>query len=323
MSLEAEVLIDRRRMRRRVTFWRAIAFVIAVIAIIGLISSTSNMAPDFARGSHVARIPIKGIITENRKQLALFESIADDKNVRAVLLDVNSPGGTTTGGEALFEAIRRVSEKKPVVAVFGTVAASAAYIVGLASDHIVARGNSITGSVGVIFQWTEVHELLGKVGVKMNTVKSGPLKASPSPFQPLDEASRLVTEEMVMDSQTWFLGLVKERRKLLPATVPGLVEGRIYSGRQALNYKLVDAIGGEREALKWLESKHGIKADTKVIERKPATTPGLGILGKAMLGILGVGASEFGKSGLIRALDGKLSGLSLDGLLSVWHPSKK
>ena len=323
MSLDAEVLIDRRRLKRRVTFWRAIAIVIAAIAIIGAVASAGGMGSDFTRGSHVARIPIKGIITENRKQLEFFETIADDANVRAVLLEVNSPGGTTTGGEALFEAIRRVSAKKPVVAVFGTVAASAAYIVGLASDHIVARGNSITGSVGVIFQWTEVHELLGKLGVKMNEVKSGPLKATPSPFQPQTEAGRQVTEEMVMESQKWFVGLVEDRRKLSPSEVPGLLEGRIYSGRQALTYKLVDAIGGEREALKWLETKHGIKADIQIIERKHKPSSGIGFLGKAMLGILGFGAEQFGQSELIRSIDGKLSGLSLDGLLSVWHPSKK
>ena len=126
MSIDAEALIDRRRLKRRVTFWRAIALLVAAIAIIGILSSSEDLGSGFGRGSHIVRIPIKGLITENRKQLKLFRDIAEDNDVRAVLLEVNSPGGTTTGGEALFEAIRKVSKKKPVVAVFGTVAASAA-----------------------------------------------------------------------------------------------------------------------------------------------------------------------------------------------------
>ena len=97
----------------------------------------------------IARVAIEGTITEDRDQLKLLKRIADDNNVAGVLVFVNSPGGTTTGGEALFEALRELAKKKPVVAQFGTVAASAGYIVGLGTDHIVARGNTITGSVGV------------------------------------------------------------------------------------------------------------------------------------------------------------------------------
>ena len=323
MTLDAETLIDRRRLKRRVTFWRAVAFGVAIIAIIGLFMQYGSMDAGFARGTHIARIPIKGLITENRKQLKLFKDLAEDSNVVALVLDVNSPGGTTTGGEALFEVIREVAKKKPVVAVFGTVAASAAYIVGLASDHIVARGNTITGSVGVIFQWAEVHELLGKIGVQMKEVKSGPLKATPSPFQPQSEASLAVTREMVAESQKWFNSLVSDRRKLDPASVPGLLDGRIYSGRQALGYKLIDQIGSEPEAVKWLEEKHGIAAGIKIIDRKPAQSGSIGFFGKALLGLVGIGVDELGQLSVISKLDKTLSGLSLDGLLSVWHPSRK
>ena len=112
----------------------------------------------------------------------------------------------------------------------GTVAASAAYIAGLATDHIVARGNTITGSVGVIFQWPEVSQLLDKLGVKMNEIKSGPLKANPSPFQPVDEAGKAAAEQMVAESQRWFVGLVASRRGIDTASVAGLEQGRVYSG---------------------------------------------------------------------------------------------
>ena len=209
------------------------------------------------------------MITENRDQIKLLREVAKDKSVEAVLLFINSPGGTTTGGEALFEAIRGVAAKKPVVAQFGTVATSAAYIAGLATDRIVARGNTITGSVGVIFQWADVSELLGKLGVKMNEVKSGPLKANPSPFQPADEAGRQTAQQMVAESMRWFVDLVASRRGINTADVPGLREGRVFSGREALEYKLVDQIGGEREAQAWLEEKRGVSKGLKIVDWKP------------------------------------------------------
>ena len=163
-----------------------------------------------------------------------------------MILDINSPGGTTTGGEAMYDAIRRLAEKKPVVAVCGTLATSAAYIVALATDRIFVYGNTITGSVGVIFQWAEVSELMRTLGVKVEEVKSGPLKAVPNPFEPTDEKGRALAEEMVQEAKVWFVDLVGKRRNIEPEAVPGLTDGRVYSGRQAVALKLVDEIGDEK-----------------------------------------------------------------------------
>ncbi len=194
----------------------------------GLLVFASSEGAGLAEGRQIARVSLEGIITENRDQLRLLKRVADNKQVVAVILYINSPGGTTTGGEALFEAIREVAKVKPVVAQLGTVATSAAYIAGLATDHMVAHGNTITGSVGVIFQWAEVSQLLDKLGVKMNEIKSGPLKANPSPFQPVDEAGKAAAEQMVAESQRWFVGLVATRRGIDTASVAGLEQGRVY-----------------------------------------------------------------------------------------------
>jgi protease-4 len=169
--LETETVLDRRRLRRSVTFWRA-AGLAAVLIAIGALTLSGDKLATLAGEKQIARVTIEGTITEDRDQLKMLKDIADDSSVSGVLLYVNSPGGTTTGGEALYESLRALAAKKPVVAQFGTVAASAAYIAGLATDHIVARGNSITGSVGVIVQWPEFVQLLDKVGVKVNEVKS-------------------------------------------------------------------------------------------------------------------------------------------------------
>lgn len=320
--LETETVLDRRRLRRSVSIWRGAGIAGLLIAIGALTLSNDNFSA-FTGEKQIARVTITGTITEDRDQLKLLKDLADDKSVSGVLLFINSPGGTTTGGEALFEGIRTLAKKKPVVAEFGTVAASAAYIAGLATDHIVARGNSITGSVGVIVQWPEFVQLLDKIGVKVNEVKSGPLKASPSPFAPLDDASKKVAENMVADGFKWFVGLVENRRGVKAADVPGLLDGRIFSGREALQFKLVDEIGGEDEAVKWLKDTKGVPQKAKVVDRKAGNEGGYGVFGMSaglagwLLGPSAADAANF----LLR--DRTISTLGLDGLLSVWHPSEK
>ena len=305
------------------SFWRAAA-VLAVVAALGglsLMAVGGGDGPMFER-RQIARVTVEGMITENREQLRLLRRLAKNDGVAAVILFVNSPGGTTTGGEALFEAIREVSAKKPIVAQFGTIATSAAYIAGLATDQIIARGNSITGSVGVIFQWAEVSELLGKLGVKMNEIKSGPLKAEPSPFHPMDEKGRETTERMVAESMRWFRGLVADRRKVDTAAIPGLEQGRIFSGREALEHKLIDGIGGEDEVIKFLVDKKGVGRGLRIVDWKPKKDDGLGVLG--MLGQ--AFAQALGISSLVPgwlADDPRFAALGAGGLVSVWQPGEK
>ena len=315
MSLETEAVLDRRRIRRSLTLWRVLAVLAAILAVVAFAALGEGGLS--GKPKQIARITVEGLITDDRDQQRMLKKIADTDSVAALLVFVNSPGGTTTGGEALFELLRQVAAKKPVVAQFGTIAASAAYITGLACDHIVARGNTITGSVGVIFQWAEVSQLLEKIGVKMNEVKSGPLKANPSPFQPIDEAGRRLTQQMVAESQKWFLGLVADRRKIDPASVPGLVDGRVFSGREALGHKLIDAIGAEKEAVAWLETERKVPKGLKLVNWKPKKEDAdwFGSLTESL-------SSSF--RGLFDPVARLLeaSPLRIDGLVSVWQPSK-
>jgi protease-4 len=322
MALETETLLDRRRLRRRLTLWRVLAFLAAIVAI-AAVGYVGAGAPPFGQTKQIARISIEGLITEDRAQLKMLKRIAEAKHVEGVLVFINSPGGTTTGGEALFEALRNIGAQKPLVAQFGTVAASAAYIAGLATDHIVARGNTITGSVGVIFQWPDVSQLLDKLGVKVNEIKSGPLKATPSPYQPIDEGGKRVAEQMVADSMRWFVSLVASRRSIKTAEVPGLEQGRVYSGREALDHKMIDAIGGEAEALKWLAEKRPSTRGLKVIDWKPKRDVDFGWLKmtmKALEPLLGAQAVEIART---VANDPRLQIMRLDGLVSVWQPAEK
>jgi protease IV len=323
MTFETETVLDRRRLRRRVSWWRALA-IIAAVLVIGLVSAKTAERTGLTESRHIARVSIENLITEDRAQLKMLQNIAESKQVAGVILFVNSPGGTTTGGEALFAAIRNVAKDKPVVAQFGTLATSAAYIAGLATDYVVARGNTITGSVGVIFQWAEVTQLLDKIGVKMNEVKSGPLKANPSPFQPLDDAGKAAAEQMVADSQKWFVGLVASRRNIDTRSVTGLEQGRIFSGREALTYKLIDEIGGEAEAVQWLEQKRDVPKGLKVVDWKPKRGSDWTWVGAsaAVIGYL-FGDRIGGEFAQLLSNDHSFGTMRLDGLVSVWHASER
>jgi len=323
MAFETETVLDRRRLRHRLTLWRGLA-ILAVLLALGALGFSAAERTGVTERRQIARVSLEGIITEDRDQLQLLQKLGESKQVAGVILFVNSPGGTTTGGEALFEGIRNLAKVKPVVAQFGTVAASAAYIAGLATDQIVARGNTITGSVGVIFQWAEVSALLDKIGVKMNEIKSGPLKANPSPFQPLDEAGKGATEQMVAESKRWFVSLVASRRGIDTASVAGLEQGRVFSGREALGHKLVDQIGGEAEAIKYLVDKRNVPKDLKVVDWKPKRDGDWSFLrlSAAALGWL-VGERAAGEIGRLVGSDGALGGLRLDGLVSVWQGAER
>jgi protease-4 len=321
MALETETVLERRHLRRRLALWRLVALIAGVLAF-GLLTFSAGDGVGWTEGRHIARVNIEGLITEDRDQLRLLKKIADSKQVVGVILFVNSPGGTTSGGEALFEAIRDVAKAKPVVAQFGTIATSAAYIAGLATDQIVARGNTITGSVGVIFQWAEVSQLLDKLGVKMNEIKSGPLKANPSPFQPLDDAGKSVAEEMVAESKRWFVGLVASRRGIDTAAIAGLEQGRVFSGREALANKLVDRIGGEAEAVKYLEEKRNLPKDLGIVDWKPKRESDWSVLRVLTGAIVQLVGGEAWGLGHLLGNDQTFGRLRLDGLVSVWQGSE-
>jgi protease-4 len=316
--IEAETVIERRRLRRRLTAWRLAAVVLAVFVIALVMAGNQQLAGSGSFLPHIARVSVSGLITDDQKMLELIDKVGKSSQVRAVILDINSPGGTTTGGEAMYESISQLAAKKPVVAVCGTLATSAAYIVALASDRIFVYGNTITGSVGVLFQWADVTDLLHTLGIKVEEVKSGPLKAVPSPFEPTDEKTREMTGEMVQDAKLWFFGLVEKRRNIVPESIPGLTDGRIYSGRQAVEFKLVDEIGDEKDAIDWLTKERKVPKGLKVIDWKPESE-GSGLFGwlfQSLAGAFGISVEK------IAGLVGQISAtLKLDGLVSVWHPA--
>ena len=311
MMPDAELIVDRRRLKRRVTFWRIAAVVLAAVGLAALLWTPGGFGK---YEKHIARVHIDGLITGDQATLDLFEEISKSAAVKAVILRIDSPGGTTSGSEALYEAIRKVARDKPVVAVMDTVAASGGYITAIAADYIVARGNTITGSIGVIFSFPEISKLLATLGIRMEEIKSGELKAEPSPYKPVSDKVRQVSNEMVQDSFAWFTGLVAERRKLPLDRVKVLADGRVYTGRQAVVVKLIDEIGGEDKAIAWLERERKIAAGTGVLDWALPVNADLTGLGFSIAdGVL----KAIGLAGLRQ----RAEIAKLDGLLVLWHPS--
>jgi protease IV len=307
---QAEVVVDRRQLKRRLTRWRILAILAVLLALGSLFWSGGDFKKYF---DHIARVHVDGLITGDQATLNLLDDIAKSTHVKGVIIRIDSPGGTTAGSEAIYEQIRKIAKDKPVVAVMDTVAASGGYITAIAADYIVARGNTITGSIGVIFSFPEISKLLDTLGIKMEEIKSGELKAEPSPYKPVSDRVRAVSNEMVQESFAWFTGLVVERRKLSAERVKVLADGRVYTGRQAVTEKLIDALGGEEVALEWLQAQKKLPKDMAVIDwRNPlsADPTGLGFsIANTVLKVLGF-------EGLRRQVESA----RLDGLLVLWHP---
>jgi protease-4 len=193
-------------------------------------------------------------------------------------------------------------------------------MIASATDHIVARQSSIVGSIGVLFQYPDVTGLMDKVGVKLEGVKSSPLKAEPSPFNPTTEEERTMIRNLVMDSYDWFVGLVETRRGLTHDQALALADGSIYTGRQGLKNRLVDELGGVETARAWLATK-SVPAELDLVEWKPRRDSAGWLFGQSSMRALAAWL------GLPAAGSDILAGLGadrifLDGLVSVWQPAE-
>lgn len=306
-------IAERRQLRRKLTFWRVAAFLLVALAIVGLGTLLFGTDESKKVQPHIARVVISGLIVDDTELVERLDEIAGNTSVKAVIVSINSPGGTTYGGETTYKAIRRLAAKKPVVSDVRTLAASAGYMIAIAGDHIIAGETSITGSIGVIFQYPQVQGLLDKLGVSLEEIKSAPLKAEPSPFHAPPEGAKAAMQAMVDDSFAWFVDLVAERRKLPRPEALRLADGRVFTGRQAAKEKLVDKVGGLKDIRDYFATRN-IAADLPVVEWKPKSDGSNFLLGSL--------ANSLGLGWLANAAAFKNMSedkLLLDGLVSVWQ----
>ena len=302
-------------MQRRISLWRWLAFAAIAIAIVVAGWRLTGRGGPGALVPHIARLHIGGLITGDTETIKLIDDIAKS-NASAVLVEIDSPGGTTPGSERLYVALRRLSAKKPTVAVVGSLAASGAYIAAIGTDHIVSEGNSLVGSIGVLFQFPNVAGALDKIGVKVETIKSSPLKASPNGFEATTPEAKAAIDALVVDSYTWFKGLVKDRRHLDDAALAAVDDGRVFTGRQGIGLHLVDALGEERDAIAYLETSRGVGKSLPVVDWKPSS----GLSGFRLFSSAGAVARLLGSDALGGTLDAlaSLPEMPEEGLMSRW-----
>jgi protease-4 len=324
MSLDADQIVDRRRMRRKLTFWRAITVLVAIVAIVALAAALGRRGNLPAGvGDQIARVTISGVILGNRDRVEALTRLSKSSNTRAVIVHLDSPGGTVPGSEQLYHALRLVADKKPTVVVVDGLAASGGYMAAMASEHIIAQDSSIVGSIGVLYQYPNVTDLLKTVGVQVETIRSTPLKAQPDGFEPTSPQARAAIESMVMDMYAWFRKIVEERRKLTGDALEKVADGRVFTGRQGIDLKLVDEIGDEQTAIDWLAKQKGVDASLPVrdwrLSPRFSELSFLHVSTAAVLDAVGLSglAHRLTETGSVQALER----LNLDGLLALWHPS--
>lgn len=311
MALDVDAVIDRRRLNRRVTLWRALAVLVVLGAIAAVFLSQSSL-----RGKHVARVAVTGAIMSDRPMLRLIETLKKNDNVAGVLISIDSPGGTSVGGERLYNALREVDAAKPVVAHINTLGASAAYMTALASDHIVAQRTSLTGSIGVLIQYGQISEMLKSLGIEVRKVDSGPLKAEPNPFEPTDPAAVAVLQDVVDDTFDYFLSLVIERRNMPESKARTLADGRIFTGGQALADGLIDEIGDEKAAVAWLVKQRQLQPDIPVRTYTPDRENNLSLVARMTNAAVDRVFAAIGFS-----IPSAVPMGSVDGLWSIWQGS--
>ena len=294
------------RFRRSRGLWRILALLAAVIAVLAVFGRFA--LPDMASGDRIARLVISGTIATDAERSKAIAALAEDDAVKAIIVAINSPGGTTAGGEELYEDLRRLSATKPVVATIDELGASAAYMTAIATDHIFARRLSIVGSIGVLYQHVNAGKLLETIGVDLDKVASGPLKAEPDYDEPLEGAPRQSIAALVEDSFQWFVDIVAERRGLTRPQTLALADGRIMTGRVGVETGLIDAIGGETEAVAWLEDERDIAPDLEIVTVWPLDAGGFdwmgGLFGSSLRQLVGLPSEAI---------------VMLDGLVSLWQ----
>jgi protease IV len=308
MSLRADQILDRMQLKKQLLRWKIIAF--AIVAGVGLLlTETYGGEHSPMEKPFIARVSIEGFVSDadELRDDALEEAL-NNKNIRALIVRLDTPGGSVVGGEETFHKLRAIAKVKPVVAVMRGMATSAGYMIAVGGDYIVAREGTLTGSIGVILETAEFTNLAEKIGVTPITIKSTPLKGSPGMFEKNTPEAEASLRAVVLDTYQMFVDMVAMRRGFTPEEMHTLADGRVYTGRQALKLKLVDAIGGEEDARAWLEKEKKIDNTLyiKDIEKKPKEFPTL---------------ADF-MSGTARRLLGLSPHTSgLDGMLAIWHPS--
>ncbi|MCF7903339.1 MAG: signal peptide peptidase SppA, partial [Candidatus Marinimicrobia bacterium] len=235
-----------RRNPRRYGGWIFILVVIVILVIWFSLQSDEK----YPAAVNVGVLPLKGMIVESQPWIEKLDDFVENRRIGAILIDIDSPGGAVTPSYEMYMALKKAGERteKPIVVSMGSLAASGGYMIALGGDTIIANPTSVTGSIGVIMNFPDFTELMDDLGVRMNVVKTGPFKDSGSPYRHMTDQDVDYYEGVIGDVFSQFKEIVARERDLSMPEVETLADGRVFSGRQALDEGLVDALGTFHDA---------------------------------------------------------------------------
>jgi len=255
-------------MRRWLLILGVVAALVAGFVLAMVVTALWRSGWSVALGDHIGVVEVRGFIADPRPAVAALRDFRKDDSVKAVVLRVETPGGGIAPSQEIHDEVRRTAEAKPVVVSMGAVAASGGYYISAPATKIVANPGTATGSIGVIIQFQEVHALFNKLGLRTQVVKSGPLKDAGSPFREMTDEERAVFQSLIDDLFQQFVDAVAEGRGMDREAVLALADGRVYSGRQALNLGLVDRLGGFWDAVEWARELGGLSGEPRLEYRR-------------------------------------------------------
>lgn len=219
----------------------------------------------FSLGEEIGVLEVKGLIVDSHDYIIQLNKFRDNKRIKAVVLRIDSPGGVVGPTQEIYEEVKKFVLKKPLVVSMGSVAASGGYYIAAPASKIVANPGTITGSIGVLMKLSNIQGLLGKVGLKSFVLKSGTFKDTGSPVRPMTGEDRRILQEVIDSMHGQFVTAVSQGRKLPIEEVRKIADGRIFSGEQALQHKLVDRLGNFQDAVAVAAKMTGIKEEPKLI----------------------------------------------------------
>ncbi|MHB1168676.1 MAG: signal peptide peptidase SppA [Longimicrobiales bacterium] len=248
--------------------------ILSLMVLTGVILAIRGDRGGLRLGERIALVEIDGVISDDRELLEQLEDYRDDASVRGYVVSINSPGGVVGPSQSIYRELRRLREDgRPVVASIGGVGASGGYLVALGADSILALPGTLTGSIGVIMEVPNASELMDKVGVQVDVVKSSEHKDIGSPFRPMGEGDRALLDSLIQDVYGQFVETVAEERDLSREQVLAVADGRVISGRQAVALGLVDGIGNLTDAIAIAGRMAGLGSDPSVVRpREDAPT---------------------------------------------------
>lgn len=215
---------------------------------------------------YVAKVTLSGAIMDADEVLDKLKTIREDQDAKALLVVIDSPGGAVVPSEAIYYAVKRISQDRPVAVSMRSLAASGGYMVACGADRLFAYESTLTGSIGVIMNTASVAGLLQRIGIEPYVIKSGDLKDAGSPLRDMSMRDREYLQDLVMGLRGRFVQIVADGRKLSPQAVNSLADGRVFTGREAKRLGLVDAIGDEEDAADWLRAEARLPKDAEVTE---------------------------------------------------------